>query len=240
MIDIHCHYLPGIDDGPADMGESIALLELANNNGITEVILTPHIHLGIFDNNMERLLHAFNIFSEKVTAYSIPIKLHLGAEVRVSPDIMPLVEKRLLPFIGCWHGNDVLLLEMPHSHVPKGIDNLILWLAKHNIITVIAHPERNRELQQNPNLLNTLLQNGCLFQLTASSLLGHFGDAARLFAHKLLEKKVFQFMASDAHSVKRRPPLLNEAAILACSVTNDSYVEDLVLNNPKQLITLIN
>ncbi len=59
MIDIHCHYLPGLDDGPADMGESIALLELANNNGITEVILTPHIHLGIFDNNIERLLHAF-------------------------------------------------------------------------------------------------------------------------------------------------------------------------------------
>lgn len=240
MIDIHCHYLPGVDDGPVDMEESIALLNLANKNGITEVILTPHIHLGVFDNNTTCLLNAFNLLLKQVTACSIPIKLHLGAEVRVSPDIMPLIEQRLLPFIGCWYGSDVLLLEMPHSHVPKGIDNLVMWLAKRNVMTVIAHPERNRELQRNPNLLNALIQKGCLFQLTASSLLGHFGDAARLFAHTLLEKEVFQFMASDAHSIKRRPPLLNEAAKLACLVSNERYVEDLVLNNPKQLITLIN
>ena len=238
MIDIHCHLLPNIDDGASDMVEAIALAKLAVQNNIKHMILTPHINIGRFDNNTQVISHALEAFKLELENQKVDLSVSAGAEVRISADIMMMVEKGNVPFIGKWQGMDAMLLEMPHSNIPVGSDKLVKWLIKKNIIPIIAHPERNRDVQKNIAVLKPFIQLGCLFQITGSSLLGDFGDTCVDRAKELLEMGIIQFIASDAHNIKRRPPMLAEALDVAKSVIGDVEANKLVYDNPAMLLEL--
>lgn len=239
MIDIHCHLLPNIDDGASDMVEAIALAKLAVQNNIKHMILTPHINIGRFDNNTQVISESVDAFKLELEKQNVPLSISFGAEVRISADIMMMVEKGNVPFIGKWKGMDALLLEMPHSNIPVGSDKLVKWLMAKNIIPIIAHPERNRDVQKNIAVLKPFIQMGCLFQITGSSLLGAFGDICVTRAKELLEMGVIHFIASDAHNLKRRPPMLAEAVDVAKTVIGDVEANKLVYDNPAMLIELV-
>lgn len=238
MIDIHCHFLPNIDDGASDMDEAIELAKLAVENNIKHSILTPHINIGRFNNNLAVINEAVQGFKVELEKQGIPLNVYSGAEVRISPDIMPMIEKGNVPFVGKWKGMDALLLEMPHSNIPIGSDKLVKWLLKKNIIPIIAHPERNRDVQKDMSVLKPFIQLGCLFQVTGSSLLGHFGDICVTRSIELLEMGVIQFIASDAHNIKRRPPMLTEAVAIAANVIGEAEANKLVYDNPALLLDI--
>ena len=145
---------------------------------------------------------------------------------------MSAIEQQQLPFLGVWQTQQVLLLELPHSHVPAGTDKLLKWLGKKQIIAMIAHPERNREIQANPQLLQRLQSAGCLFQLTASSLLGDLGDRHQQCAEQLVRQRLYQVMASDCHNLQRRPPKLQQARQQLALLTDEHYADALVLEHP--------
>jgi len=239
MIDIHCHLLPNIDDGASDMAEAIALAKLAVQNNIKHMILTPHINIGRFDNNTQVISDSVDAFKLELQKQDIPLSVSAGAEVRISADIMMMVEKGNVPFVGKWKGMDAMLLEMPHSNIPVGSDKLVKWLMKKNIIPIIAHPERNRDVQKNISVLKPFIQMGCLFQITASSLLGGFGDVGVTRAKELLEMGVIHFIASDAHNLKRRPPMLAEAVEVAKTIIGETEANKLVYDNPAMLLELV-
>ncbi len=236
MIDIHCHLLPHIDDGASDMDEAIALAKLAVKNNIKHMILTPHINIGRFDNNAQVISESVTAFKQALQQQGVDLSVSFGAEVRISADIMLMVEKGNVPFLGKWQGKDALLLEMPHSNVPLGSDQLVKWLLKKNIIPIIAHPERNRDVQKDISVLKPFIQMGCLFQITGSSLLGDFGETCLTRAKQLLEMGVIQFIASDAHNIKRRPPMLAEALEVAKTVIGEAEANKLVYDNPAELL----
>ena len=146
MIDLHSHILPGIDDGARSLDIALEMAEQAVSCGISHMVCTPHIHRGYFDNSQSSIEAAFQSFNEHVKRESIPLSLSFAAEVRVN-ELIPIWHKKgELPFLGKYDGKNVLLLEMPHSHIPQGLDVLIKWLLRNNIQPLIAHPERNREL----------------------------------------------------------------------------------------------
>lgn len=236
MIDLHCHLLPGIDDGAQTLDESLELARLAVADGITHSVCTPHINIGRFDNDVRTITKAFEALEQGLAESGIPLKISMGAEVRISPEMMFLIEKDRIPFIGSWQGKKVLLLEMPHSHIPPGSDKLVKWLLSRNILPMIAHPERNRDVQKNPSLLAPFIQMGCLFQLTASSLTGAFGETSQSIAVDLLKQGQATVIATDAHNVKRRPPLLKEGLDAATAVVGLEQASKLVLENPLAII----
>lgn len=236
MIDLHCHMLPGIDDGAQTLDESLELARLAVADGIKHTVCTPHINIGRFDNNITTIKSAFDKLEQALEEHNIPLKISMGAEVRISPEMMFLVEKEKIPFLGTWEGKKVLLLEMPHSHIPPGSDKLVKWLMSRNILPMIAHPERNRDVQKNPSLLRPFVQMGCLFQLTASSLTGAFGEASQTIARDLLKDGQVTVIATDAHNIKRRPPLLKEGLDAAIEVVGGQAAMKLVLDNPSAII----
>ena len=121
MIDLHCHILPGIDDGAQNLEESLALLKAAADSGITHVVCTPHIQFGRFDNSIETISECFESLVQQCRAAEIDIQMAWAAEVRISPEIMILHKQNKLPFLGTWEDKNVLLLELPHSHVPAGV-----------------------------------------------------------------------------------------------------------------------
>lgn len=232
MIDLHSHILPGIDDGAVDAGETLALLRLAAADGIRRMVATPHINPGYFDNDRNTITSALAVARALVLEHHIPIQLAAAAEVRLTDQLMSAIEQQQLPFLGMWQGQQVLLLELPHSHVPAGTDKLLKWLGKKQIIAMIAHPERNREIQANPQLLQRLQSAGCLFQLTASSLLGDLGDRHQQCADMLVRQRIYQVMASDCHNLQRRPPKLQQARQQLAQLTDDHYADALVSGHP--------
>ncbi|GAA4648319.1 tyrosine protein phosphatase [Kistimonas scapharcae] len=212
MIDIHNHIIPGIDDGAAEMADALDLLRLAVADGITQVVCTPHMHAGRYDNDIDTIRPAFAALQQAASQASIPLRLAMAAEVRVSDEFMVQLRRGRVPLVGQWQGSDSVLLEMPHQQVPVGLDNLLAWLQRQNVRPVIAHPERNKELMRYPERSLKLVERGALFQLTAGSVAGHFGGQAQDTARWLLDRELVQFVASDAHHAVRRPPAMKAAA----------------------------
>ncbi len=235
MFDVHCHILPGIDDGAVDVAESIALLRLAIADGITHMVATPHINPGYFDNDRHSITAALATLRTAAFEANLPIAIGAAAEVRVTADLMLAIEKQQLPFLGVCQQQQVLLLEFPPSHIPPGSDKLVKWLAGKGILPMIAHPERNREVQANLAVLEPFRRLGCLFQLTASSLLGDLGERHQATAKQLVQQRLYHVMASDCHNTNRRPPKLTPSVLQVAFLTDSDYAESLVKHNPQQL-----
>lgn len=235
MIDIHTHILPGIDDGAKDLTESLALLKLAENDGITHMVATPHIHMGRFNNAIAQIKNDLESLKLEAHKEGINVKLAAAAEVRLDIELMAMVMANKLPFIGKIADKNVLLLELPHSHMPQGYDKFIQWLAKKNIRVIIPHPERNRDIQSNLYYIQHLKQLGCDFQLTASSIEGEWGESAHTIALQMLKDGLVNYVASDAHSVKRRPPILSQARNTVAQLIGEERATALFVTNPLQL-----
>ncbi|WP_346838385.1 CpsB/CapC family capsule biosynthesis tyrosine phosphatase [Microbulbifer sp. SAOS-129_SWC] len=232
MIDLHCHLLPGIDDGAADMEQALGLARAAIEDGITHAVATPHIHIGRYANTRDSIAQLLGEFRQALLDAQIPLEVSSAAEVRLSDDLPALVERDQLPFVGEWQGDRLLLLELPHSHIPPGVERIIDWLYQRNIRALIAHPERNRGILRDVDLVRPLAQRGCLFQVTAGAVTGGFGPPAQQRARQLLERNLVTVLASDAHHLVRRPPLMTEGRRAAEAVVGESRSLDLVLHHP--------
>ena len=187
MIDLHCHFLPGIDDGAKDFTEALGLARHAVASGITHSVITPHQHQGRYDNDSKSIKQAFNAFKQNLDEENIPLQIAFAAEVRIVPEIVDWVEQGKIPFLGRKGSQDVMLLELPHSHIPAGSENMVRWLISRNIVPVIAHPERNKEVMRKPMKVIPLYNQGCLFQATAGAVAGQFGEASKSAADYLLK-----------------------------------------------------
>lgn len=236
MIDIHCHFLPGIDDGPGTLDEALALARLAVENGITHTVITPHIHAGRWDNSASIIRTVGRDFQHALVENNIPLQVGFAAEVRIGLEIMEQINNRQIPFLGFWEGKKVMLLEMPHSHVPVGIEHLVTWLMERDILPMIAHPERNKDVHRHFSKIEPLIGMGCLFQLTAGSVAGQFGEPSRQRAVQLLEYGAVTVLASDAHNIKNRPPDLRSGCDAAAEVVGTDEAFRLVLDNPWAIV----
>ncbi|MCE2570628.1 tyrosine-protein phosphatase [Motilimonas eburnea] len=234
MIDLHCHILPGIDDGADQVSTSLHMLAMARDDGITHSVMTPHIEPGRFDNNQQTIAAAASLIRQQDNSYSFS----LAAEVRLDPQIMLWAKQEVLPFIGRYRQKNVLLLEFPHAHIPPGSDNLTAWLLKQGILPMIAHPERNRAVWEQPAKLLPFIKQGCLMQVTANSLLGGFGERSLLRAKALLEEGHASVIASDAHNLSNRTPKLSAALAKAEQWLGHDKARALVLDTPAEIVGL--
>ena len=236
MIDLHCHLLPGIDDGPETLEQAVELARIAVANGITHSVVTPHIHPGRYENEAASIKQNLELFRQAVVNEGIPLQLGFAGEVRLGIEVLAMVEAGQIPFYGEYRGKNVLLLELPHSHVPPGSDKLVKWLLDQNILPMIAHPERNKDIMRKLDKIEPFIEMGCLFQLTASSIAGLFGDSALETAQALLEKGCITILASDAHNAQHRPPQLDHGRDAAAEIVGAEIAEAMVTSRPAELV----
>ncbi len=235
MIDLHCHLLPGVDDGPSTLADSLAMARMAVADGITACVVTPHIHPGRYDNHLERLQLYYRAFRRALSQQAIDLDVRLGAEVRVSLESLALLQRDQVPFVGGHRGWRVLLLELPHSGVPVGSLQLVERLLQMQIRPLIAHPERNKAFMDHPGRLEPFVAAGCWLQLTAGSVLGDFGKTAQKLAHRLLDDDAVRVVASDAHNLTSRPPVLSRARAYIGQHWSQDMADDLMVRNPQHL-----
>jgi protein-tyrosine phosphatase len=235
MIDIHSHILPGIDDGARSLDESLSMLRMAIDGGVTTQVLTPHIHLGRFDNTKAEIEQHFKAFRDQVEAANLPIKLLLGAELRIGPEIMQLVNDKAVPWLGDHQGLNTFLLEFPRNDIPFASDNLVRWLLAKNCLPIIVHPERNSTFLHHREKLQVFIDLGCPLQITASSLTGKFGADVQQMAEALLIEEQVSVIASDCHNLKGRAPDLLAGFEHAQSLIGAQQAARLVNDMPKAL-----
>lgn len=232
MIDLHSHILPGIDDGAPDLAASVAMAEQSICAGVTHMVCTPHIHQGYFDNTLNSISDTYQSLVAHLAQAKCPLKLSFAAELRITPDIMQWYATGQIPYLGQWQNKDVVLLELPHSHIPPGTENLLRWLVKHNVQPVIAHPERNREIMANHQRIDMLKQSGCLFQVTAGAFIGRFSEAVQLTARAFLARDMITYVASDTHSVHRRPNDMQLAYAEVAALSSEQHAQRLFRTTP--------
>ena len=235
MIDLHSHILPGIDDGATELSVSLAMAWQSVDAGVTHMVCTPHIHPGYFDNTKQVIEQTYWQLVHHLAHHQCPLKLAYAAEVRVCAEIMPWINASALPYLGHWQDKPVLLLELPHSHIPAGIENLLRWLTRHQVQVVIAHPERNREIIGNFARLQGLKRLGCLFQVTAGSFMQRFSQGARETAINMLKHNLIDYIASDTHNPDRRPNDMGVCRELITPMVGEAKALELCYTIPQRM-----
>ncbi len=232
MIDLHNHILPGIDDGARSEQEALELARQAVANGITQAVLTPHIQPGVYDNDIHTISNAFHLFREALTREQIPLEIGMAAEVRISIDIIQMIAEDRIPFLGVLNGYKIMLLEFPHSHILPGTEKLVDILLGKNIRPLIAHPERNQDIIRNLDKIRPFVDAGCLLQVTASSIAGHFSEIIRIRSEQMLEQGWIHILATDAHNTTHRPPELASGRMAAARLVGEEASWQLVRERP--------
>ncbi len=236
MIDLHCHFLPGIDDGAETLPAALALARKAVEGGIECAIMTPHLHPGRWENFAGKIRQHTALFSTALADAGIPLRIGYAAEVRMSPEIPLLVERGHVPFLGEIDGDRFMLLEFPHGHIPLGADKLVQRLLTMRVRPVIAHPERNKDVMRDPGKMAPFVEMGCVLQLTAASVCGRFGDRAQRTANQLLRSGAQVVIATDAHNCEARPPVLREGMRAAAQVVGEEAAYAMAVTFPQRIV----
>lgn len=211
MIDIHSHFLPAIDDGPREDAQALALMAALVADGVEQVVATPHLYLGQFDTSIASIQAGFERFRSIVPAEHAQLLSHAAAEVRFDEHVPMLLRSSLLPLLSGTGPYKTVLLELPDAVMPVGAAKLVELLLAHEVHPVIAHPERNRVVREQPAVARELVSMGCHLQVTAGAFLGDFGQKVWKSVHALVDDGLVSAVASDAHNVSSRGPRMGAA-----------------------------
>jgi len=206
MIDIHTHILPGIDDGPQTWEDTIGLVRQGYNDGIRGFVATSHI-LDNLDTTTESLFtDLFTQLKQRLSDENLPMSVWLGAELHCQADFG--AASPLTSFSGA---GVYSLVELPLGAIPAHTGDLLFSLSLQGITPIIAHPERNREIQLQPRRAWEFARRGILFQINGGSITGQFGRRTEKTARLMLDNDLVTFVASDCHHAVSRPMILSSA-----------------------------
>jgi protein-tyrosine phosphatase len=230
MIDIHCHLLPGVDDGAADEQTAVAMCRLAAEHGTTDLVATPHANHR-YEFSPERNQELRRRLQEQVGPSP---RLHLGCDFRLSYDNIQAALSEPARF--AINGGQYLLVEFSDQVISQGTSAVFASLGEAGLTPIITHPERNPLLRDHRSRLAAWVHRGCLIQVTGHSLLGAFGSRARESAISLINAGLVHLVASDAHDLDKRPPVLTDSYAFVADRWGEELARQLFVDNPRAVI----
>jgi protein-tyrosine phosphatase len=231
MVDIHCHLLPNVDDGPKSWETCLQMCEIAQADGIEHIVATPHAnHQFSYDREVFS-----GLLEELARKISGKLKLSLGCDLHLSYE--NLMEALKNPSRYTISGTNYLLVELSDFSVAPSVLQSLQRLLAAGMVPIITHPERNLALQGNPRQVLEWVKAGCLVQVTANSLTGRWGQRARDTAEWLMKQAAVDVLATDAHGIDSRPPILSEALLAAEKIVGQSAADAMVHRNPQAIVS---
>jgi protein-tyrosine phosphatase len=230
VIDIHCHILPEVDDGPKSWDIAVEMCRMAVADGITHTVATPHANdRYVYDRTyLSELLDQLREKSGGTLELSLGCDFHLSFE-----NLERVLENPQTYTIG---ETNYLLVELSNFSVPPQLSAFFTRLADRGLTPILTHPERNPILQQTPQRILEWAEQGCLVQVTASALSGFWGERPEIIARWLLDRSAVHVLASDAHETRRRIPNLSVGRAVAEKVVGAEYAQALVEGNPGAIV----
>ena len=233
MIDLHCHILPGIDDGSPDVETSLRMARKAVADGIRVIACTPHIYPGLYENTATGIHEEVAALQAVFDDAGIDLKLSFGADTHLTPDLVAGLRGGRIPSLG---DTRYFLLEPPHHVAPPHFEDFVFNVLTAGYVPIITHPERLTWVEDHYDVFVRLAQAGAWMQLTAGSVTGRFGERTRYWAERFLDDGVVHILATDAHSVDRRPPLLAEGRDAAAQRLGEQEATNLVETRPRGIL----
>lgn len=232
MIDIHSHILPEVDDGAKSLEESLEMCRLSAEDGIKVIVATPHAHDSV------HTTHDPGFLQLKVDELNRHLrgspKVVLGCELRFTHDLVRnILTSKTAPTIA---GGPYALVEFPHAMVPPGSHRLLFELMNNQITPIIAHPERNQMMMNEPEVFYHMVEMGALGQVDSGSFTGQFGKRVRDAAQLMLENGLLHFIASDCHNTRNRLPGLSTAVTEVTEMVGPEYARAMVDDNPAAVV----
>lgn len=234
MIDTHCHIMPGVDDGSKNLEESLIIFENAATSGVTDVVLTPHYIKETryqYNNNSKQKL--LEILKEALKRADIDLNIYYGNEVYIDESVLDLLKKGEISTLA---NSRYLLIELPLYYESHSTPEVIFELMSHDIVPIIAHPERYTYFQQHPRKIDRYLELGCLLQGNYQSLFGKYGSKAKSTLKTLLKEDKIHLLASDTHHASDDYYLPEAAKKVYKIVKSRRKVHELFVDNPERII----
>lgn len=229
FVDLHCHILPGVDDGAKDMVDALALIDMARADGTAALVLTPHYRGRYRENTPGMLREVLTALQKKTPRMELYLANEAGYERELTDK---LAEGRVLTI----NGSRYVLLELPMDIDPAQTLSAVREVADQAFIPILAHVERYDVFLRNRGLIDRVLDMGALIQINADSVLGQQGFAAKRFCHWLLKSRRAHFVASDSHDLKYRPPKLRECCEYVTKKYGEEYAAALFRENARVVL----
>ena len=237
MIDLHSHILPGIDDGAQDLEEAIKMARMAVDEGFSGIVATPHYGSGKFFSDINLVNRLVVELNQELEARDIKLTIFSGMEVRLTADVLESLSTGKVLSI---NKGPYVLLELPIMQVPAGFENFLRMMIESGKKIVLAHPEKNLDIQRHPeiiyNLLTVIKPGDLLMQITADSITGDAGLSALSTAKYLLENDLAHIIATDAHSAVQRSPRISNALSLVSSIVGKERANKMVMEWPHAIV----
>lgn len=235
MIDIHSHLLPGLDDGAASWDETLAMARLAHQDGVKVMVATPHMMWdGVYANRAPQVLELVEETQKRLARAGVDLKVVAGGEIYLSPETPKGLKSGELLTYG--NSRRAVLIEFPGREVPPFAEQAIFDCQLQGLSVILAHPERNPAVMSDLQRVVSWIERGVYLQVNARSLLGESGSWSRESAEELLQRRLVHFVASDAHSIDRRPPGLSQAERRLETLVGKEIAQELVSGNPRRLL----
>jgi len=230
MVDIHCHILPGIDDGSETWETTAQMCRVAARDGITHIVATPHCN-GSYEYDRA---HFTNMLATLSEVAGERLTFTIGCDFHLSPRNLEAAMNDPRPFaIG---DTKYLMIEFDHQSIPGNASEMLMALVARGMVPIITHPERNAFLMKNLGTVQEFIKIGCLSQVTANAFTGFWGPHSKKTAEKLLQKRAIHIVATDAHDLHLRPPILSEARKRVGSLAGAAIAEKLFVQNPAAVV----
>ncbi len=235
MIDLHCHILPGVDDGSRSSRVSLAMAAMAEDSGVTDIAATPHFQYDLQDaaGAKQRMAELTETLQARLKADGLSLRLHVGAEILCTPQTPELLRRGLLPTVG---GSRYLLVEFMFDAPAEEIDDMLLRLEAEGVRVLLAHPERYHDVQEQLEYLARWFRRGVILQCNKGSILGSLGHRSQRTAHWMLDHGLAHVVASDAHTERVRTPHMAEVKAFLEESWGEEYADVLLTRNPARIL----
>ncbi len=233
--DMHCHILPGLDDGARDMNMSMEMIDIAVKNNITDIILTPHYKNGRCEHSKERIMRHIDELQRQVNSKYDNVRFYSGTELMYSQDCAELLENDAILSL---NDSKLVLVEFRPMDSPTYIKDSLYNISCTGYTPVLAHVERYAEMVGNYDVIEEIIKRGGFIQVNASSITGKLGLKVKKFTKMLMKYDMLHFVGSDAHNTKDRSPDLESCAAYIEKKFGAEYRDELLINNPKKYLNI--
>ncbi len=233
LIDLHCHIIPGIDDGSPDLQTSLKMARMSVADGVSVIACTPHIIPGVYDNSGPDIRRHVQSLQFELDAAGINCRLVPGCDAHVAADLVDKLRSGLALAI---NDSRYVLVEPPHDFLPPNVDRLFFELLAAGYVPILTHPERMAWADRNDELLCRLIESGTWMQVTAGSVLGVFGPGAKRRAERMFRNGWVHIVASDAHDASQRPPAMGHALPVLGNLVGVEEAENLARVRPAAIL----
>ena len=232
MIDVHCHILPGVDDGAKTMNEALKILRTEYEQGVRSVILTPHYRMKYFETSRRIIRERFRELENNLKNVGIYVDIYLGCEYHRQNDMVNVIRSDSAYTMA---DSDYILVEFSESDDEADINRYINDLVIHGFRPIVAHAERYPAVR-NLRRIEHLIKSGAYIQINAASILGYEGFRQKSFCKKLLKEGYAHLIGSDAHDLRRRPPCMGDCETYLINKIGKDETWRLMTGNPGRIL----